>query len=92
MLTRRAAQPRLAPGGVWTASYKANLPWCTWGPESGGDYRASNGTHFGKYQFDLRTWRSVGGTGSPLDAPPEEQDYRAALLYAQRGGQPWVNC
>jgi hypothetical protein len=85
-----AGQPLVPPAG--TATPRANLPWCTWGPESGGDYSASNGTHFGKYQFDLSTWQSVGGSGNPASASPAEQDRRAAMLYAQRGGQPWVNC
>lgn len=91
-LTRTAVPPSRSPAGTLTPSVKANLPYCTWGPESGGDYHASNGTHFGKYQFDLQTWQSVGGTGNPLNASPAEQDYRAAKLYAQRGGAPWVNC
>ncbi|HEY4991493.1 MAG TPA: ubiquitin-like domain-containing protein, partial [Nakamurella sp.] len=28
---------------------------------------------YGLFQFDLPTWASVGGSGSPLDASPEEQ-------------------
>lgn len=88
----RAGPPRQLPAGTLTAHSRANLPWCTWGPESGGDYQASNGTHFGKYQFDQQTWESVGGTGNPLNASHEEQDRRAAILYSRRGGQPWVNC
>ena len=58
--------------------------------ESGGDPTAvsSDGTYRGKYQFDYGTWESVGGTGDPAAAPEAEQDYRAALLYAQLGLQP----
>lgn len=45
--------------------------------------------YYGAYQFDLPTWRSVGGTGLPSDATPAEQDYRALYLYRMRGWQPW---
>lgn len=83
--------PHVPPAG--TATPRANLPWCTWGPESGGNYRAVNPNgHYGKYQFDLQTWGSVGGTGNPINASPAEQDKRAAMLYARRGGRPWTNC
>lgn len=51
-----------------------------------------NGTYFGAYQFDLPTWYAVGGMGLPNEATPEEQDYRAAILYSQYGRQPWRNC
>lgn len=40
-------------------------------------------------QFDLQTWRSVGGTGLPSDAEPWEQDMRAEMLHARRGLDPW---
>lgn len=86
--------PRVPPAG--TATPRANLPWCTWGPESGGNYQAVGqgqaAGHYGKYQFDLQTWGSVGGTGNPINASPAEQDKRAAMLYARRGGRPWTNC
>lgn len=39
--------------------------------------------------FDDRTWAGVGGTGHASDAPPAEQDTRAARLLEQRGLQPW---
>lgn len=45
---------------------------------------------YGLFQFDLPTWGSVGGTGNPLDASPEEQLLRAKLLYQQRGLEPWL--
>lgn len=34
-------------------------------------------------------WQSVGGTGDPRDASPEEQWMRAYMLYQRRGWQPW---
>ncbi len=45
---------------------------------------------YGLFQFDLPTWGSVGGTGNPLDASPEEQLLRAKLLFQQRGLEPWL--
>ncbi len=64
-----------------------NLRFC----ESTDNYTAesANGLFYGAYQFEPRTWRTVGGTGNPAHAPPEEQDARARLLYSRRGDQPW---
>ncbi|MFI6413718.1 ubiquitin-like domain-containing protein [Streptomyces sp. NPDC050585] len=62
--------------------------------ESGGrpDAVDPTGTYGGLYQFDVRTWRSVGGSGRPQDASAAEQTYRAKKLYAQRGASPWPVC
>ncbi len=62
--------------------------------ESGGNPRAvsSSGLYRGKYQFDLSTWASVGGSGDPAAASEAEQDRRAAMLYIQRGPAPWPIC
>ena len=62
--------------------------------ESGGDPTAvsADGAYRGKYQFDYGTWAAVGGSGDPAAAPEAEQDYRAALLYAQGGPGHWPNC
>ncbi len=53
------------------------------------DINTGNG-YYGAYQFDLSTWRSVGGSGYPHEATPAEQDYRALILYRNRGWNPWV--
>jgi soluble lytic murein transglycosylase-like protein len=62
--------------------------------ESGGNPSAvdASGTYYGLYQFDMGTWASVGGSGSPAEASPEEQSYRASLLYARAGSSPWPVC
>lgn len=62
--------------------------------ESGGDPSAvsADGAYHGLYQFDYGTWASVGGSGDPAAASPEEQTYRAALLYSQTGSSPWPIC
>jgi len=59
--------------------------------ESTNRYAINTGNgYYGAYQFDLSTWRSVGGSGYPNDASPAEQDYRALILYRQRGWNPWT--
>ena len=77
------------PGGVSLATLES-IASC----ESGGDPTAvsSDGSYRGKYQFDFGTWESMGGSGDPAAAPEAEQDYRAALLYAQSGSSPWPVC
>lgn len=77
------------PGGVSQTTLDA-IGEC----ESGGDPTAvsSDGTYRGKYQFDLGTWASVGGSGDPAAASEQEQDYRAALLYSRAGSSPWPVC
>ena len=62
--------------------------------ESSGNYQAlsPSGRYRGAYQFDLRTWESVGGDGDPIDASPAEQDMRARMLYERRGRSPWPVC
>lgn len=81
-------------GTLITAPASADPSASTWAKlrqcESSGNYGvvASSG-HYGAYQFDLSTWRSVGGTGMPNQASRLEQDYRALYLYRTRGWQPW---
>lgn len=45
---------------------------------------------YGMFQFDLPTWATVGGSGNPIDASPQEQLMRAKLLYQSRGLEPWA--
>ena len=62
--------------------------------ESGGNPGAvsPDGTYRGKYQFDMETWRAMGGTGDPAEAPESTQDRLAIKLYKQRGTAPWGRC
>lgn len=64
------------------------------------DLNTGNG-HYGMWQFNLGTWRGVGGVGLPSDASAEEQTMRARLLHSGwtdsngvfqkgRGWQPWA--
>ena len=89
-----ATRPHVPPAQTRTlragaGGHLASIRAC----ESGGNYGTNTGNGFyGAYQFDLQTWGTVGGSGLPSDAPPEEQDARAHALYAQRGSQPWPIC
>jgi uncharacterized protein YabE (DUF348 family) len=76
------AAPSPTSGGLnWAALAKC---------ESGGNPRAVNPAgYYGLYQFSLSTWRSVGGTGSPIDASAAEQTARAQALYARGGAGQW---
>jgi hypothetical protein len=62
--------------------------------ESGGDPGAisPDGRYRGKYQFSRATWRAMGGSGDPAQAPESVQDAMAAKLLAARGTSPWPNC
>ncbi|MFD3617166.1 ubiquitin-like domain-containing protein [Streptomyces sp. NPDC058676] len=62
--------------------------------ESGGRPGAvdPSGTYGGLYQFDTRTWQSLGGKGRPQDAPAAEQTFRAKKLYVRQGASPWPHC
>jgi murein DD-endopeptidase MepM/ murein hydrolase activator NlpD len=78
------------------ASGKANLSGA-WAKvancESSGNPQAVNAAgYYGLFQFDMQTWRSVGGSGSPAKASAAEQLMRAKTLYAQRGASPWPVC
>ena len=86
---KQAARFSDLPGGVSLATLNA-IASC----ESGGDPRAvsSTGLYFGKYQFHTSTLAAVGGQGNPAEASEAEQDYRAALLYAQSGPGQWPVC
>jgi hypothetical protein len=77
--------PAVASADPATTAW-AKLRMC----ESSGRYATNTGNgYYGAYQFDLPTWRSVGGAGRPDQAAPAEQDYRALYLYRMRGWQPW---
>jgi peptidoglycan hydrolase-like protein with peptidoglycan-binding domain len=83
----------VATGGITTAG--ADPSSSQWnrlrGCESSGDYATNTGNgYYGAYQFNLSTWRSVGGRGYPNQASPAEQDRRALILYRMRGWQPWT--
>lgn len=70
------------------------LPYCTWGPESGGNWSAVNPSSGagGRYQILPSTWSAYGGAGAPQDASPAQQTAIAQKIYATAGPSQWVNC
>ena len=92
----REPRPRRVLVGreAWSVPGADGLNWGALAScESGGNPKAVNPAgYYGLYQFDIGTWRSVGGSGLPTSASPAEQTYRAKLLYQQRGRSPWPNC
>ena len=85
--------PRVAAVRSTTAapsSTLARIAQC----ESGGNPAAvsPDGRYRGKYQFTRATWRAMGGSGDPAQAPEAEQDRLAALLLARAGTSPWPVC
>lgn len=88
--SRGAIRPRVTPRPLPTGDVWYRLRLC----ESHDNYADKyNPTYRGAYQFSFSTWRSVGGTGDPADAPPAEQDMRAQMLAARSNpyGQ-WPVC
>jgi predicted ribosomally synthesized peptide with SipW-like signal peptide len=81
----RPANSPAADGLNWAA-----LAQC----ESGGrpNVVSANGKYHGLYQFSVATWQSVGGSGLPSQASPDEQTYRAQLLYNKAGRGQWPHC
>ncbi|MCK1796829.1 ubiquitin-like domain-containing protein [Streptomyces sp. XM4193] len=92
-IVRVGTRPK--PASVATVRGSGGLNWAALARcESGGRVNAvdPSGTYGGLYQFDVRTWQSVGGAGRPQDASAQEQTLRAQKLYAQRGASPWPVC
>ena len=74
----------------WGKQYLRSIAWC----ESRNDPRAvgGGGAYRGLYQFSVRTWYVVGGTGDPAAAPRHEQTWRAWLLLSRHGSGHWPVC
>ncbi len=87
---KREAQQAAAAPAVAIPPQLYEIAQC----ESGGDPRAigGGGLYRGLLQFSISTWQSVGGTGDPIDASPEEQLRRGAILYARSGASQWPVC
>lgn len=83
MTTAQIKEMLGGPGSKWYSVVKC---------ESNFNPRAvnqSNRAHFGLFQFKLATWRSVGGSGNPIDASPQEQFKRAKILQKKAGWGQW---
>ncbi len=94
----RPAAPRFPPRLVAVQPAVAGLNWAALAVcETLGNPRAFNpsGPYYGMYMFSLPMWRAAGGMRTPLDWPPEEQTYRAQVLYQRVAGRwrgQWPNC
>ena len=72
-----------------TARQLAALRGC----EASGNYRANTGNgYYGAYQFDQRTWSSLGLPGRPDHASPAMQDAATSRVEQSRGWSPWPSC
>ena len=87
---RRVARPAVRPAPLPVgADVWARLRQC----ESGGRYNIATGNGFyGAYQFLPSTWRGLGYSGMPHQAPPEVQDEAARKLQARSGWGQWPAC
>jgi hypothetical protein len=74
----------------WGKAHLRSIAWC----ESRNNPRAvgGGGAYRGMYQFSVRTWYVVGGTGDPAAASRWEQTWRAWLLLSRHGSGHWPNC
>lgn len=86
------ASPSIHREKVVVRPYNAKLnriAWC----ESRDRWHINTGNgYYGGLQFNLSTWRSVGGRGYPNQNSELEQKYRAVRLIRRRGYQPWPVC
>jgi peptidoglycan hydrolase-like protein with peptidoglycan-binding domain len=82
--------PSTGAGSGNASSQLSRIAQC----ESGGNPNAvsPDGQYRGKYQFSRDTWRELGGTGDPADAPEAEQDRMAELLLERAGTSAWPVC
>src|SRR4051812_31052203 len=61
--------------------------------ESHDNYTDNTGNgYYGAYQFSAKTWHSLGFSGLPHQAPPEDQDEAARRLQARSGWRQWPAC
>jgi Transglycosylase-like domain len=74
----------------WGKHHLRSIRWC----ESRNNPRAvgGGGAYRGMYQFSVRTWYVVGGTGDPAAAVGHEQTWRAWLLLSRHGTGHWPVC
>ena len=72
--------------------FRAKLTRMAWCESTGRWWIATGNGYYGGLQFDLQTWRSVGGAGYPHRASRLEQMFRAVRLIRWRGYSPWPVC
>ncbi len=93
--TKERPKPSAASSSSGARPTADGLNWAALAAcESGGraGVVSGNGLYHGLYQFSQGTWQSVGGSGSPSAASPDEQTHRAQLLYQRSGAGQWPHC
>ncbi|MEX0953559.1 MAG: transglycosylase family protein [Nitriliruptoraceae bacterium] len=61
--------------------------------EASGNWAANTGNgYYGGLQFALGTWRGVGGTGMPHEAPVHQQIAMAERVLERQGWGAWPSC
>jgi hypothetical protein len=82
-------EPAPASGGAIALSTWEQVAQC----ESGGNWSINTGNgYYGGLQFNLDSWRWVGGSGYPHEASKAEQIHRAELLHERQGWNAWPAC
>jgi hypothetical protein len=82
------AEP-VATGGAIPLSTWESVAQC----ESGGNWSINTGNgYYGGLQFNLDSWRWVGGSGYPHEASKAEQIHRAEILHSRQGWNAWPAC
>lgn len=84
----------------WRRYRNDPMPWCTWGPESGGDWTARNPSSSagGRYQIIASTWYAMGGPATwdsrwpAAAARPLIQERIARRVLHRQGLHAWVRC
>jgi len=83
-MSARVSVPPVVNWSVWD-----RIAQC----ESGGDWSINTGNgYYGGLQFDLTSWRRVGGSELPSDASKSEQIARAEALQRLQGWGSWPVC
>jgi hypothetical protein len=79
------------------AAHSGRIALSTWEQvaqcESGGNWSINTGNgYYGGLQFNIDSWRWVGGSGYPHEATKAEQIHRAELLHERQGWNAWPAC
>lgn len=90
--THRVKAPRVDYRWQVVKPYNAKLERMARCESTGKWFIATRNGFFGGLQFDLQTWRSVGGRGYPHQNSKLEQKFRAVKLIKRRGYGPWPVC
>jgi hypothetical protein len=80
--------------GAGTANADSGVNWdAVAACESGGNWAINTGNgYYGGLQFTMGTWQSNGGSGSPHNAPREEQIRVAENVLNSQGIGAWPVC